>query len=370
MIGREVALIIIIITALYLIWLVFNDYTFYEKFESNGDIAHNIIRIYDYNLKRSPTTEELKTHTDSISSNEYSYNELELRVINSDEYQRLIKTQTDRILPEISRIIEEKELIDRIVHVYKKVRNIECPQYMYLPLKDLYIYFEYNIYKFIALLRDSKYIEFEDIIKRDLKLSKERLIEKYLLLFDDSKLNYDADAIEKMDKTLEKGNRMSDILLDPNTKKEQIDVIPPDISAVAMLSSVMKNITEEKEKAKKQEEKGLLNDIKTATLDLEKKQKTFIKSVTAQNNECTAKQRLYLPEESKILNTEHGFRQIMKTPPICIPVGKPNDIPEIIIYNGLQGTNLEDSMKNTQVGSIMPKFEYVRYIDIDVPGST
>lgn len=369
---QEVVWMIIIITGAYLIWILFQNMHFYENFENDSDIAHRIIRTYYYNLNRSPTTEELKRHTDAISTNEYSYDELELRIINSEEYQRLIKTQTDRILPETARIIEEKELIDRIVRIYKKVRTVECPEEMYLPLKDLYIYFDYNVYKFVALLRDSKYIEFEDMIKSDLKLSKESLIEKYLALFDDSKLNYDAAALEEMDKTLKKGNRISDLLL--STTNKVANSSSSNIDAFAMLSYFMKNINEEKEKAKKLEEEERLKNIKEATQELEKQQKMFVKQTVSpspsQQNECTATQRLYLPEESKILNTEYGFRQIMKTPPICIPVGKPNDIPEIIIYNGLQGTNIEESMKNTQVGSILPKFEYVRYIDIDVPGST
>jgi hypothetical protein len=54
---------------------------------------------------------------------------------------------------------------------------------------------------------------------------------------------------------------------------------------------------------------------------------------------------------------------------VCVPLGKPNDLKEVIMQGGLQGTSLEEA-QDTQVGSIMPKFEYRRYIEIETPGTT
>jgi len=58
-----------------------------------------------------------------------------------------------------------------------------------------------------------------------------------------------------------------------------------------------------------------------------------------------------------------------KHPPVCIPVGRPNEVKEAVLFSDLQGTPLDEAT-DTQVGSIMPKFEYQRYIEIDVPGTT
>lgn len=378
----KVVWIIIIIVFSYLIWLLFKKGgCLYEPFEDSGDVYQSIIRIYNTNLKRSPTPEELKTHFTAINVGEYDYDEIELRIINSDEYQRLIKTQTDIILPETPRIIEEKELIDRIIRIYVFVLGTECPIDMYLPLKDLYIYFEYNFYKFVALLRDSKYLAFQDNIMSDEKLSRESLIEKYLATFDDSKLNYDAAAIEEMDKTKQTGSRINDLFL-PSSNSPTDDTKQSTVDTISMLSYFLENIKAEKELLKKQAEEERLNKIQDNASDVDKQQQVQTTSTTttsapspsntsntSNTSECTSSQRIYLPDEAKIVSTEHGFRQIHKMPPVCIPVGKPNKLQDVVIYNkGLHATSIDESI-DTQVGSIMPKFEYVRYIDIPVPGT-
>lgn len=348
----------------YLLWRIHGDKTRFENFESSSDISETIIKLYYDNLHRAPTSEELKKHTKAIYDKQYDYNELELRVINSDEYQRLIKTQTNTILPETTRILEEKDLVDRIKRIYKKVRGKTTPKEMYLPLKDMYIYFQYNLYKFVALLRDVKYADFEDNVKSDPKMSRDSLIELYLSIFDDAKLNYDADAIEKMDQSLPKGSRFSEFLTSEGEAK------PGDqgtVNAAALLAYLMKNATDAESQKKAAEEEERIRKMKAATADMEKQRKMLLSS--SSKDGCTAEQKIYLPNEYKILDTEYGFRVLQKFPPVCIPVGKKNDLSETVLYSKLQGTSLVEA-KDTQVGSIMPKFEYRQYIEIPVPGTT
>lgn len=348
----------------YLLWRMQVDKSRFEHFESSSDISENIIKIYYDNLHRAPTSEELKKQTKAIYEKNYDYNELELRLINSDEYQRLIKTQTNTILPETTRVLEEKDLVQRVKRVYMKVRGKTTPKEMYLPLKDLYIYFQYNVYKFVAMLRDTKYADFEDRVKSDEKMSRTSLIELYLSMFDDAKLNYDADAIEKMDQSLPKGSRFSDFLSAEGEPK------PGDqgaVNAAALLAYLMRNAKDAEDRKKAAEEEERLRKLKAAAADLEKQRKLL--TASAGKDSCTADQRIYLPNEYKILDTEYGFRVLQKFPPVCIPVGKKNEVSDPIIYSKLEGTPLSEA-QDSQVGSIMPKFEYRPYIEIPVPGTT
>lgn len=357
--------IILTIGVAYLLLQFHHDRATFETFENRNDVASKIIQIYYDNMKRAPTTDELRKHTDDISEKSYDYNELELRLINSEEYQRLIKTQTDTILPETARMLEEQDLVARIKSIYLKVREKNCPEDLYHPLKDIYIYFNYNVYKFVALLRDSKYPEFEDIIKRSPNLDKNGLIELYTGTFDDSKLNYDTSAFEEMDKALPEGTRVADILL----SKEPIDAKKQEqVNTVALMAFLTKTIKEEEAAAKAAEAKAATEAEAKAKAATEAKA-VQRESKTADTT-CTSSQRVYLPDESKIVGTDHGVRVLQTLPPVCIPVGKQSDtLADVVLYSTLQGTPLDEA-KNTQVGSIMPKFEYRRYIDIDVPGST
>ena len=353
--------IVLIVLVAFILFRTYKDKKYFENFENSSDISSNIIKIYYENLKRSPTSDELQRHTKEIFDANYDYNELELRLVNSDEYQRLVKTQTDTILPETSRVLEEKQVVDRIKKIYLKVREVECPVQMYLPLKDMYIYFDYNIYKFVALLRETKYSDFQRDVLQISNLSRDKLIEIYLATFDDSKLNYDAAAIEEMDKSLPAGSRLIDFLNNDEKPSAQ------KTNGMALMAYLMKNTKDDEARKKALEEEERIRKMKEAAAELERQRKLNIKSTN--DTSCDAKQRVYLPNESKILNTQHGFRVMQNLPPVCVPLGKPNDLKEVIMQGGLQGTSLEEA-QDTQVGSIMPKFEFRRYIEIETPGTT
>jgi hypothetical protein len=120
---------------------------FINSSNSNINTSNNVITFTNNTIGTIKTSQ-----WNSINSNIY-YNEgnvgigssvfgndklIVTGIINSDEYQRLIKTQSNGLQPETTRIIEEKDLIDRIKRLYFKVRNVECPPAIYLPLKYLY----------------------------------------------------------------------------------------------------------------------------------------------------------------------------------------------------------------------------------------
>ena len=354
---------ILILFVGFIIWKV--NYDKVELFTnlSKSDIIEDVIDIYYKLLQRSPTSQELKTHATAIDEGEYDYRELELRLINSDEYQRLIKTQTNLLVPETKRMVEEKDVITVLKVIYKKFMKKDLKKELFLPMKDLYVFFDFNIYKFIAMLQDSKYPEFESILLTDRNLSRESLIELYLKTFDDSKLNYHAEALEKIDKGTATNNTIDSLCKNNPGNNPGNPISSTDINTNALLAFLLanaNNINNPNEAANKLDSKD-----KVDTKDV---QNLALSTGTNGDGGCTASQRVYLPDEAKILRSEYGYNTLQRHPPVCIPVHKPNEVSSVV-FSKMIGTPLEEA-ENTEVGSIMPKFEYRRYIEIPVPGTT
>ena len=357
--------IILILFVGFIIWKV--NYDKVELFTnlSKSDIIEDVIDIYYKNLQRSPTSQELKTHATAIDKGEYDYRELELRIINSDEYQRLIKTQTNLLVPETKRMVEEKDVITVLKVIYKKFMKKDLKKQLFLPMKDLYVFFNFNIYKFIAMIQDSKYPEFESTLLSDHRLSRESLIELYLKTFDDSKLNYHAEALEKIDKGTAKNNTIDRLgKNNPGNDPPGNPISSNDINTNALLAFLLansNNINNPKEAANKLDSKE--------KIDTKAVQNMTLSTGTGGDRGCTATQRVYLPDEAKILRSEYGYNTLQRHPPVCIPVNnKSTEVPSVI-FSKIMGTPLKEA-ENTTVGSIMPNFEYRRYIEIPVPGTT
>lgn len=185
-----------------LLWYSYTIDTEMEQFINSSNIYEKIIDLYYNNLERQPTSEELKTHYDAIKKGDYNYEELEMRIINSDEYRRLIKTQNNTILPETKRMIEEKDILDILRNVYNKVKHRSMSQTLQLIIRDIYVYYNFNIYKLITLFRDNNYDAFEKEILSEKNLTKEYLILLLNNRFDNQKISYQAEQLEKVDKLL------------------------------------------------------------------------------------------------------------------------------------------------------------------------
>jgi hypothetical protein len=260
------------------------------------------------------------------------------------------------IQPETKRILEEQEIINRVKTIYFNTQNIECPTDMYLQLKDLYVYFQFNQYKLIALFRDPKWVMFEDTVIRDPSLTKETLIDLYLATFDDSKLNYIADALYSMDNTNTNNNNNNTTnngttnngTTNNGTATNSIqNVTGCPATAQPVIQYQYQYIIQQPQKPSPTQE------------SLQPKQS----SESSESSESSCSNKVYLPNESKIVGSGYGFDVLQKFPPICTTLGNSQEkLPDVIFYNKLQGTDLSES--DIQVGSILPKFEYKRYIEI------
>ena len=214
--------IILSLSVALLLWYSYTVDNEMEQFSNSSDIYEQVIDLYYNNLERQPTSDELKTHSNAILNGDYNFDELYMRLINSDEYKRLIKTQDNSILPETKRMIEEKDILIVLRSIYNKVKHRPMSLTLQLVIRDIYVYYDFNIYKLVTLLRDDKYDAYEKELLAEKNLTKEYVILLLNTKFDNTKITYDADKLEKIDKILPINKRM--IYLEPEESvKVQID---------------------------------------------------------------------------------------------------------------------------------------------------
>ena len=214
--------IILSLSVALLLWYSYTVDNEMEQFSNSSDIYEKVIDLYYNNLERQPTADELKTHCNAILNGDYNFDELYMRLINSDEYKRLIKTQDNSILPETKRMIEEKDILIVLRSIYNKVKHRPMSSILQLVIRDIYVYYDFNIYKLVTLLRDDKYDAYEKELLAEKNLTKEYVILLLNTKFDNTKITYDADKLEKIDKILPINKRM--IYLEPEESvKVQID---------------------------------------------------------------------------------------------------------------------------------------------------
>lgn len=345
--------IFIPLTVAVFVWM---KYYKLETFISTSD-TQEIINIYNSVLKRNPTNEEIVKHTRALDKNDYNMEDISLRLYNSDEYNRIVKIQSNQLIPETSRILKEKDVIDYVKKVYFFVFKKKPEKEILLPLKDLFIHFDYDEYKLYALFRHTLYKEFEEDFKRTKNLTKQRLIEMYLEKFDDAKLTQDAIVLRKEGKLTAIGKVSSVSGIDSGSGA---NITLSDTDTNKLLAYLMSKGLYLTEAEKKEAAKELTAETDTE-LECTDKGGLVGKMGTSTETSITSK-RVYLTPDSKIVKTGYGFSVPQKHPPVCIPVGEKQNVNPVVIGE-FSGTPIEDA-QNTSVGSIMPKFEYAEYIEI------
>lgn len=134
---------------------------------------YEIIEVFKYILKRNPTVPEINKFM------YYSINELKEFLYNSPEYEKLIKIQDNIYNNGMEAAIAKKNLINRIMELYKTVYKNDIPVKMILPLRDCFIYLQLNIYLFMTMLENNNYSAFEDSVLSSYILTKKILLELF-----------------------------------------------------------------------------------------------------------------------------------------------------------------------------------------------
>ena len=145
-------------------------YNPYAKIQLN---EYEIIEVFKYILKRTPTIPEINKFM------YYTITELKEFLYNSTEYEKLVKIQNNIYNDGMEGAIAKKNLINRIMELYKNIYNTDVPVKMILPLKDCFIYLQLNIYLFTVMLENSNYSFFENSVLSSYILTKKILLELF-----------------------------------------------------------------------------------------------------------------------------------------------------------------------------------------------
>ena len=154
---------------------------------------YQIIEIFKYILKRTPIIPEINKFM------YYTTNELKEYLYNSPEYEKLIKVQDNIVNNGIEAAVAKKNLINRIMQLYKNIYNNDVPVKMILPLRDCYIYLQLNNYLFMVMLENNNYSFFEDSVLSSYILTKKILLELFNKYFNVLELKiYAEEKISKL----------------------------------------------------------------------------------------------------------------------------------------------------------------------------
>lgn len=178
------AVFMVVLTVLVIVYAYRPSYPSAESTEGFLDqsrsIEENVISLYKELLDRAPTPEELKSVVGDINTKGLNMYTLRLLLISSDEYERLVKTQSNETAPELVKMIAEREYIERVSTIYKEALQRKIKPELVLPYHDLYI----NVFKNSdQLLRDmfldKRYGKFERDVLETTGLDRDKLFALY-----------------------------------------------------------------------------------------------------------------------------------------------------------------------------------------------
>lgn len=323
--------------------------------EINKNInEYTIINTYKQTLNRQPSSIELKKLLAEFKDEKLDDNLLKTRLYNSPEYKMNVKMQSNDTDPGLISTVSSINMIDKLKKMYKTELKKDIESKMISPLKDCYIHLQYNDYLFIAMLRDERYRDFEREVLETHMLSREKMLDlfnKYFLLAD---LRIEGNKKKREELLSMKGDNVvvPENILKDNKTGLSVKESNNNLGADKQISKIVKdgnnifniNIL-------------LSDDIKNGNNSTPYSNDNSYTDGDIINGKKT--QRIYNP-----LKYKQQYRGDMRYRPNVCSYGTPQVVQPL--YFKSYGTDLKDASENTQVGSIMPKFEYREYEDVPI----
>lgn len=325
----------------------------------------HIVQIYNEVLLRQPTPEELSTQRLAITTGMKNLNGLRRELRDSDEYVRMLKTQSNALLPELPKLINDKDVFDLIAYMYKVERKKDMPREMMLPLRDIYVYLSYNNARFRAFLRLHNYEELEAAIRRDPSFDKADLMNWIEENVDDSELEKLTRAVEAEIAERNKAAALNAGKTAFPTSAGLMTGGPSSCPSSGLENQMPEFISYMQSKCESNKENEIdCDDDKKRSCKYYKAAQGGTKSIDKEEKPPVKK--LYLPthEGNMVLRPEFAWRVPEQRPPVCTTLGGKTPVSPMMANSTLLlGTPLNES-RNTEIGSILPKFEHKRYIDV------
>jgi len=345
---------------------------------------YEIIDIYKRILDRAPNMEELKM---KIFQNK---EELIEELYNSYEYEKITKVQDNLAEGGIESSIAKRNLLRKIIKLYKTKYQKEPNDNILMPLRDCYIHLRNNKYLFKAFLESDNFLTFENEVLTTKTITKKILLEIFNKYYNLLELKLKAEEIIKNTKGgIENKNQD----LDVETLKKELSKITKEPIPIIKTDppANISNVNEINNYLNKQSKEPIKETFNTDELgDLHSTIKRYINNAIASNPNIKIKEEIIpqekpneirkitneLPENSEVYVRVYNpieYKQSSYTgdaryrPPICTSLGqKTLEQPIYMSSSVTKGEDLNKAFEETQVGSIMPKFIYKEYQDIRI----
>lgn len=344
----------------------------HEDFHDYPSVEESIIRLYDQVLDRQPTSQELIQIQRDIEDDKITMVGLREKLMNSDEYARIVKLQSNTLNPEMERMIYQTKLLNEIAKIYQEERKSVIPPKMVLPLRDIYASLNYNPNALRALLRSSEYARFEEDAKRDATLSKEGVMQLYAKSFNPVTITQSAAVIAATSTDVSKTLPPSAASLAAEAsaqKAQNASVTELNAASQLLLSTFAKVATEAAAQQAQQSPTGAstTSSVARSIHDTDMSSTKYIQELQSGAFDVHQANVTTLPMPKKghmVLRPEYQWSVPQSRAPVCNTLNqKPLVQPLMTNSELLLGTSLDDA-QDTEVGSIMPKFEFKEFVEV------
>tara|TARA_B100000795_G_C22806369_1_gene445114 strand:- start:850 stop:2838 length:1989 start_codon:yes stop_codon:yes gene_type:complete len=374
-------------------YLPYDDVKYNDNPTSISDNKINeyvIIDIYKDILDRQPNPDELNKNMQEFFDKVGNDEKLKMKIYNSTEYKMIVKLQSNDVEPGLVTHIAHTKLIDKLKPIYEEQLNKVIPVKMIVPLKQCYVYLQYNDYLFKALLMHDNYGKFEKDVINEYVMTNRKLLEIFQNNFILHELRLIANELKRRDIIKRKALQTPIALHTKSTTNSRTAGSEDDMNSEKHISDIMKesenifniNISlNDKDSSQckpySTEDDGKTND-KNVVSELENTEDSSEKTGHQVYNSATGKMNNYnhierdkrYVEGNRVYNPllykqQYRGKQYNYIPNICSYGTKQVVKPVIMGSSNAQGTELSEAEHYTQVGSIMPKFEFKEYEEIN-----
>lgn len=317
-------------------------------------LEERVMTLYESVLQRQPSSKEMIDATRNLNNGTWTDAGLRQRLIDSDEYQRMIKLQSNALAPELQKMVADRALIQRISVIYSEERKgAPVPEHMILPLKDVYVMLDYNEYSFRAFLRNEKLTYFEQDVKGGLATLEKETLQAYIEKEMGSLLSF-AEKGQELAKQEAAQNAAAAAAAAAATTQTGEGAAP---TGASTNDNVCRTVGD-----KDGDLSPTIDDI------MQRSNKVFNKDELAKMLDAQQTETYQIPTKlhygQMALRPDMSWSVPQQHPPVCTSLGQ-KSLTQPVMTNSklLLGTSLEDLDASAP---LMPPFEYKEYVPVQV----
>jgi len=322
----------------------YDNNSFNKTNAEQSNIDYSIINLYKEILNRQPDADEF------FKARKLTSEELKLQLLNTPEYNHSVNMQNNNGYANIEGAIAKQDLLLRIQVIYYKETGNDIHKKMILPIRDCFIHLQYNEYLLRAMINNSNYDKFQNDVLKTKGLNNDKLIKLFNKHFDLLELKMKANDIIKYDLINQENSDVEVDTFEINTNNSSSVNIKDNETFTSITDSIDTNSN-----------KIFNKDVIAEKLDNNKPVPTPSKKelFESKDNDTIRYKKVYNP-----IHYQQEYRGPPEFKPnVCNTLNQKRLVKPVFTESKLlfQGTSLEEAYQNTQMGSIMPRFEYKEY---------